>query len=106
MRGQVAQADHRLTVCGERMTLSARSLLRNRRERFAGLEIRLKASKLANAQAQRNAIVRDRERALRLAERARRALATAMQRLHARVALTGPFPGALSSRHFTSPLFT
>src|SRR6266478_4318450 len=29
LRGQVAQASHRLTVSGERMTLSARSLLRN-----------------------------------------------------------------------------
>jgi exodeoxyribonuclease VII large subunit len=77
LRAQVAQADHRLTVCGERMTLSARSLLRNRRERFAGLAIRLKASKLANAQAQRQTIARDRERTLRLAERARRALAAA-----------------------------
>ena len=36
--------------------------------------IRLKASKLSNAQAQRQAIARDRERTLRLAERARRAL--------------------------------
>src|SRR5439155_1446195 len=52
LRGQVAQADHRLTVCGERMTHSARSLLRNRRDRYLGLEIRLKASKLSNAQAQ------------------------------------------------------
>ena len=54
--------------------MSARTLLRNRRDRFAGLEIRLKASKLANAQAQRQAIARDRERVARLAERARRAL--------------------------------
>ena len=75
LRGQVAQANQRLTVSGERMTLSARALLRNRRDRFAGLEIRLKASKLSNAQAQRNAIARDRERTQRLAERARRALA-------------------------------
>src|SRR6202166_4773860 len=43
LRGQVAQANHRLTVCGERMTHSAKSLLRNRRERFSGLEIRLNA---------------------------------------------------------------
>src|ERR1700686_1822580 len=50
LRGQVAQADHRLTVCGVRMTHSARSLLRNRRDRYAGLEVRLKASKLSNAQ--------------------------------------------------------
>src|ERR1700761_3945866 len=81
LRGQLAQANHRLTVSGERMTLSARSLLRNRKERYAGLQIRLKASKLSNAQAQRQTIARDRERALRLAERGRRALTTVMQRL-------------------------
>ena len=96
LRGQVAQATHRLTVSGERMTLSARSLLRSRRERFAGLEIRLKASKLSNAQAQRQVIARDRERVLRLAERARRALSTATQRLSARVTHSGQLLGALS----------
>src|ERR1700736_1771481 len=85
LRGQVAQAKDRKSVSGERMTLSARSLLRARRDRHAGLEIRLKTSKLANAQAQRQTIARDRERAQRLAERARRELATAMQRLQARV---------------------
>jgi exodeoxyribonuclease VII large subunit len=98
LRGQVAQADHRLTVCGERMTHSARSLLRNRRDRYAGLEIRLKASKLSNAQAQRNVIARDCERVQRLAERARRALRTAMQRFEARVAHSGQLLGALSYR--------
>ncbi|HEY3031088.1 MAG TPA: exodeoxyribonuclease VII large subunit [Bradyrhizobium sp.] len=98
LRGQVAQANHRLTVCGERMTHSARSLLRNRRDRYAGLEIRLKASKLSNAQAQRNAIARDCERTQRLAERARRALIMAMQRLEARVAHSGQLLGALSYR--------
>jgi exodeoxyribonuclease VII large subunit len=98
LHGQVAQARHRLTVSGERMTLSARSLLRNRRERFAGLEIRLKTSKLANAQAQRQTIARDRERAQRLADRARRALVTSMQRLAARVAHSGQLLGALSYR--------
>src|SRR5215218_9069772 len=51
LRGQVAQANHRLTVSGERIRLSAHALLRNRRDRFAGLEVRLKASKLSNAQA-------------------------------------------------------
>src|SRR6476646_9955296 len=96
LHGQVAHARQRLTVSGERITLSARSLLRARRDRFAGLEIRFKASKLANAQAQRNAIARDRERAHRLAERARRALATLMQRLDARVAHSGQLLGALS----------
>ena len=98
LRGQVAQADHRLTVCGERMTHSLRTLLRARRDRFAGLAIRLKASKLANAQAQRNALAREHERVLRLAERARRALATATQRLQARVAHSGQLLGALSYR--------
>jgi exodeoxyribonuclease VII large subunit len=85
-------------VSGERIRLSARALLRNRRDRFAGLEVRLKASKLSNAQAQRNAIARDRERAQRLAERARRALETAMQRLGARVAHSGQLLSALSYR--------
>jgi exodeoxyribonuclease VII large subunit len=98
LRGQVAQARQRLTVSGERIKLSTRALLRHRRDRFAGLEVRLKASKLANAQAQRNAIARDRERAQRLAERARRALLTTMQRLGARVAHSGQLLSALSYR--------
>jgi exodeoxyribonuclease VII large subunit len=72
--------------------------LRNRRDRYAGLEIRLKASKLSNAQAQRQAIARNRERTQRLAERARRALATATQRLQARVAHSGQLLTALSYR--------
>src|SRR5512138_981159 len=70
LHGQVAQANHRLTVSGERIRLSARALLRSRRDRFAGLEMRLLASKLSNAQAQRNAIARANERTQRLAERA------------------------------------
>jgi exodeoxyribonuclease VII large subunit len=98
LRGQVAQARQRLTASGERITHSARSLLRSRRDRYAGLEIRFKASKLANAQAQRNAIARDRERAQRLAERAQRALLTVMQRLDARVAHSGQLLSALSYR--------
>ncbi|WP_213288085.1 exodeoxyribonuclease VII large subunit [Bradyrhizobium sp. sGM-13] len=98
LRGQVAQASHRLTVSGERIRLSARALLRNRRDRFAGLEVRFKASKLSNAQAQRNAIARDCERTQRLAERARRALETTMQRLDARVAHSGQLLSALSYR--------
>jgi exodeoxyribonuclease VII large subunit len=98
LRGQLTQAQHRLTVSGERMRNSGRALLANRRERFAGLEIRLKASKLSNAQAQRQSIARDRERVLRLGERARRALSTATQRLQARVANNGQLLGALSYR--------
>jgi exodeoxyribonuclease VII large subunit len=98
LRGQVAQAQHRLTVSGERLRHAARSLLRHRRDRHAGLAIRLKASKLSNAQAQRQAIARNRERTLRLTERARRALATAMQRHQARIAHSGQLLAALSYR--------
>ena len=98
LRGQVAQARQRLTASGERITHSARSLLRNRRERYSGLAIRLTASKLANAQAQRQNIARHRERTERLAERAQRALATMLQRLEARVAHSGQLLGALSYR--------
>ena len=50
------------------------------------------------AQAQRQAIARNRERVIRLAERARRALATATQRLAARVEHSGQLLGALSYR--------
>jgi len=98
LHAQLAQARQRLLVSGERMTHSARTLLRNRSDRFSGLAIRLKASKLSNAQAQRQAIARDRERLLRLSERARRALATSTQRLSARVAHSGQLLGALSYR--------
>ncbi|SFL27141.1 Exodeoxyribonuclease VII large subunit [Bradyrhizobium sp. NFR13] len=98
LRAQIAHATQRLTVSGERLSLSARALLRQRRDRFTGLEARLKASKLANAQAQRNAITRDRERALRLSERARRALTTLVQRQQARVQASSQLLGALSYR--------
>ncbi|WP_076864915.1 exodeoxyribonuclease VII large subunit [Bradyrhizobium mercantei] len=98
LRGQIAHARQRLTASGERIALSARALLHRRRERFSGLEIRLKASKLANAKAQRNAIARDLERTHRLAERARRALETTLQRLEARVAHRSQLLSALSYR--------
>jgi exodeoxyribonuclease VII large subunit len=94
----VAHARQRLTASGERVRLSARSLLRSRRDRFAGMEARLKASKLANAQAQRNAIARQRERTERLGERAHRALSTMLERLDARVAHSGQLLNALSYR--------
>ena len=98
LHAQVAQARQHLTVSGERLRLSARSLLRQRRDRFASLEARLKASKLANAQAQRQRIARERERTERLAERAQRALSTVMRRLEARVAHSGQLLAALSYR--------
>ena len=44
------QAQHRLTAAGERMARSAKTLLRNRRDRFAvGRAIRLKTSRHASA---------------------------------------------------------
>jgi exodeoxyribonuclease VII large subunit len=98
LRAQVAQANQRLTASGQRMAHSARALLRSRRDRYSGLEIRLKASKLSNAKAQRQAVARDRERALRLAERARRALSILVQRQQARVGHSGQLLAALSYR--------
>jgi exodeoxyribonuclease VII large subunit len=98
LHAQVSHAAQRLAGNSERLSHGARALVRRRRDRFSGLEIRLKASKLANAKAQRQAIARDRERAQRLAERARRALLTAMQRLAARVGHSGQLLGALSYR--------
>jgi exodeoxyribonuclease VII large subunit len=98
LRGQIAQATQRLTMSGERLVNSARSLLRHRRDRYLGLDIRLKTSKLSNAQAQRHIIARDRERAQRLAERARRALLTTLQRHDARVTHSGQLLAALSYR--------
>jgi exodeoxyribonuclease VII large subunit len=98
LRGQMTQARQHLTISGERLQHCTRALLRRRRDRFAGLEARLKASRLANAQAQRSAIARERERTQRLVERAHRALMTALQRLDARVAHSGQLLSALSYR--------
>ena len=98
LRAQVDHSQQRLVTSDERLTHCARALVRHRRDRFAGLEIRLKASKLANAQAQRDRIARARERAMRLTDRARRALATAMQRHQARTAHSGQLLAALSYR--------
>ena len=98
LRAQIAHAAQRQIVCGERLKLSARALLRQRRDRFANLDLRLAASKSANAQAQRNAVTRDRERMLRLTERARRALATLLQRQQARVDASHKLLAALSYR--------
>jgi exodeoxyribonuclease VII large subunit len=80
------------------MIRAAQALLRTRRDRHAGLQIRLKASRFSNAQAQRQVVARDRERTLRLCERARRALATAIQRDRARVSHSGQLLAALSYR--------
>jgi exodeoxyribonuclease VII large subunit len=98
LRGQVAQARQHLTVSGERLSHCTRSLLRSRRDRFTGLEARLKASKLANAQAQRQTIARQYERTERLAERAERAMLTMLDRLEARMLHSGQLLTALSYR--------
>jgi exodeoxyribonuclease VII large subunit len=98
LRGQVAQARHHLTISGERLSHCTRALLRSRRERYVGLEARLRASKLANAQAHRNAIAREFERTERLAERAERAMLTMLDRLEARMLHSGQLLTALSYR--------
>ncbi|MBV9532522.1 MAG: exodeoxyribonuclease VII large subunit [Bradyrhizobium sp.] len=98
LHGQLEQARHRHQLCGERLAHEARSLLRRRRDRFAGLKARFRASKLANAQAQRQGIARSRERTQRLAERAHRALLTVLQRLEARIIHSGQLLAALSYR--------
>jgi exodeoxyribonuclease VII large subunit len=98
LRGQVAQARQHLTVSGERLQHCTRSLLRSRRERFTSLEARLKTSRLANAQAQRTAIARERDRTERLAERAERAMLTLLDRLEARMIHSGQLLTALSYR--------
>ena len=98
LHAQISHASQRLTINSERLVNGTRALVHRRRDRFTGLEIRLKASRLSNAQAQRQAIARDRERTLRLTERARRALATTVQRLEARVAHSGQLLSALSYR--------
>ena len=98
LRAQVTQARQHLTVSGERLRHGTRSLLRSRRDRFTALEARLKASRLANTQAQRHTIARERERTERLAERAERAMLTMLDRLEARMLHSGQLLTALSYR--------
>src|SRR5580692_8432233 len=98
LHAQISHATQRLTINTERLGNGVRALMHRRRDRFAGLEVRLKASKLSNAQAQRQIIARNRERALRLAERARRALSILVQRQQARVGHSGQLLAALSYR--------
>lgn len=96
-----AQVDHgkeQLASIGGRLKLSERRVLRQRRERFDSISTRLKASKLANAQMQRGALARDRERVLRLAERARRAIVTMTERQDARIKHQAQLLSALSYR--------
>ncbi|ABE41324.1 Exodeoxyribonuclease VII large subunit [Rhodopseudomonas palustris BisB5] len=98
LRAQVSHSAQRLGITGERLKHGARATLRHRRDRFDGLAIRLQASKLANEQAQRMQIARERERMQRLAERARRALTTLLDRQQARLTQSGKLLTALSYR--------
>ncbi|MGO3934895.1 exodeoxyribonuclease VII large subunit [Rhodopseudomonas pseudopalustris] len=98
LRAQVSHSAQRLGITGERLKHGARATLRHRRDRFDGLAIRLQASKLANEQAQRMRIARERERMQRLAERARRALTTLLDRQQARLTQSGKLLTALSYR--------
>lgn len=96
LRAQVAQARQQVTTGGIRLAHCARAVTRQRRDRFEGLALRLKAARSASAQAHRVAIARDGERTQRLAERARRALSTLLQRQHARADHAGQLLAALS----------
>ena len=72
--------------------------LRRRRDRFAGLAVRLRASKLSNARRSATAIARERERT-RGCPSARDARSSpCMQRLDARIAHSGQLLAALSYR--------
>ncbi|XUM22692.1 exodeoxyribonuclease VII large subunit [Bradyrhizobium oligotrophicum S58] len=98
LHAQIAQSRHRLVASSERLSLSSRGQLHRRRERFEALDARFKASRQAYAQAKRQAIGRERDRTERLAERARRALLTQLQRLSARVGQNEKLLTALSYR--------
>jgi exodeoxyribonuclease VII large subunit len=98
LRAQVAHAKHTIATTGARLTHCTHVVLRQRRERFAGLAVRLRASRLANAQAQRDRIARAAERTQRLGERALRALIIQIQRQQARVVSSGQLLSAFSYR--------
>jgi exodeoxyribonuclease VII large subunit len=98
LREQIAHARRQVGSTGARLSHCTQVVLRHRRESFASLAVRLKAARFANAQAQRHHIGRDRERIERLAERAARALQTALRRHDARVSHAGQLLAALSYR--------
>jgi exodeoxyribonuclease VII large subunit len=98
LRAQVAHAKQSVAATGARLAHGTQVVLRHRRDRFAGLAVRLKASRLANAQTQRDRIAHANERTQRLAERARRALTTLLQRHEARITYSGQLLAAFSYR--------
>ncbi len=98
LRAQVSHAQQSVATAGARLAHCTQVVLRHRRDCFTGLAVRLTASRLANAQAQRAQIARANERTQRLAERARRALVTLLQRHEARIAHSGQLLAAVSYR--------
>jgi exodeoxyribonuclease VII large subunit len=98
LRSQVAHAKQSVAATGARLSHCAQVGLRHRRDRFAGLAVRLRASRFANAQAQRDRITRDDERTRRLFERARRALLTLLQQHETRMTHSAQLLAAVSYR--------
>ncbi|WP_438277239.1 exodeoxyribonuclease VII large subunit [Nitrobacter sp.] len=98
LRAQVSHAKQSVAATGARLAHCTQVVLRHRRDCFTGLAVRLTASRLANAQVQRAQIVRANERTQRLAERARRAFVTLLQRHEARIAHSGQLLAAVSYR--------
>jgi exodeoxyribonuclease VII large subunit len=98
LRSQVAHAKQSVAATGARLSHCTQVGLRHRRDRFAGLAVRLRASRFANAQAQRDRITRDDERTRRLFERARRALVTSLQRHETRMTHSAKLLAAVSYR--------
>jgi exodeoxyribonuclease VII large subunit len=98
LRGQIDHGQQRTQVAADRLRHNAGLLVRQRRDRFAGLEVRLAASLRANANAYRQRIAREHERLARLAERTRRAVDVLFQHHGARIAHAVQLLDALSYR--------
>ncbi len=98
LRAQVDHARHRERIAGDRMVHAARMLLARHRDRFAALDMRLKASLRANAQAQLMQIARKREQSERLFDRARRAMQMRLAQDDARTTHVAHLLHALSYR--------
>src|SRR6266566_1412834 len=98
LRARVMRGCELVAALTERAKRAEGIARQRRRERLATATVRLSAGLRANADAHRSRIGRQGERIAELSERARRALALAMQRLEARVAHSGQLLGALSYR--------
>jgi exodeoxyribonuclease VII large subunit len=96
LRQQIERGQERVRSLGGRATQCITVQRVRRRERFDAATGRLDAALRANAQAHRNRIARDLERAHRLAERAGRAVRVLIEARAARVERAGQLLGALS----------